>query len=219
MEKEEARLLSLVSPGAGAGTLEGHGASILVQLGGGKSHASPLTTLRVTIASPLLRLSLSRHSQWHDEQARAGHLVEVAVNDAAFDQAWVASGAPSDLVRTLLDEPLRSALMRTQEVGFSIDGDHLDVFEPRLLATPEDVQELVGIAALVTRRLSDGLHPAPGLALTPDAQAKELARFHQAESSAQRANLVFAAMMAVVGAVLLGGLFYAIRKRSRARRA
>ena len=48
---------------------------------------------------------------------RAGRVIDIQVNDPAFDATFIVEGAPSDLVRALLDEPLRRALLEIQHVS------------------------------------------------------------------------------------------------------
>jgi hypothetical protein len=214
--KQVAQLLSgTANADRATGTLESFPAEYRVDHAG-KYHDQTSTILRLKIPVQDFQLNLHRHSPWDDDERRAGRLVDVEVNDAAFDEAFVVAGAPSDLLRALLDPPVRGAMMESQKVSVSVDGTFLQLDKDGPIATAEEAQKFVALATLFAAHIRAGVRPAPGTALSPEAAAKERADLQAKLSSRQQANAGMIVVFGMVGVVVIGGMIFNIRRRAAA---
>jgi hypothetical protein len=196
----------LSSTNGGSGTVEGMPATFGMHASG-RFHDQATTTLMVTIAAPQLQLLVHRP---YDGDTRAKQ-IDVPTGDPGFDAAFVVEGAPSDLVKALLDEPLRQALMASDKTILDFDGRFVSVMRDGRVQTPEEVRRMFLVASLAARRLRDGLNPVTPL--SDAARAEELSRLQATRSAQQRSAIIGLIPVFIIGALFLGSLVWRIRRR------
>lgn len=210
--EEAARLLS--STDGRTGTLEGLPAEYRFQMSG-RYGDQTTTILTIARATPSLLLQVRRRDASDDELEKRHHLVDVKLGDAPFDDAYVVEGAPSDLVRALLDEPLRRALTDERSVVLNIDANQVQLLVNGSIATVDEARRFVGLGAMVVKHLQSGLVPAAGTALGADERAKELAHLETIRGARHTNGMVAVIPAGVVGCLLLAALIWNLRRQRR----
>jgi hypothetical protein len=140
------------------------------------------------------------------------------LDDARFDTAFLAQGAPSDFARAALDEPLRAALLACPKCVVNVDGSEwINVSVGGGPTSKEDGKAMFDVATLVAKRAHDGVEPAPDTALSPEARATELEQWKKSRQAAS-GSIGFLLMMSVVGLGIVGVVAYGIGHRRPRRR-
>ncbi len=160
------------------------------------------------LAPQPLKVIIGRKTSVDAETATA-----LKTGDAAFDAAYHVEGAPSDLVKTLLDDGVRQAFVDAQRTIVSIDETHLWTETPRMDSA--EAQKMVALATVIATRLQAGLTPAAGVALTPEQRAAELAGYDKARSSQRARAIASVAPLGLVGLAVMGLTIFSIRRRRR----
>jgi hypothetical protein len=73
-------------------------------------------------------INVRRHGWLDRSRIKRAEMVDLELGDPAFDQAFLVEAAPSDVVRALLDQPVRNLLSRYQHVELTdvvVDNRHV----------------------------------------------------------------------------------------------
>jgi hypothetical protein len=114
----------------------------------------PSTHCRVPLPEGVLRFAMELRPQTAAEQRalERGDAIDVELGDEVFDRAFVIEAAPGDVVRVLLDEPARAALLALRPCRFALDAGELHVSKPGTWVAPPDVARLVRLCLDVHER-------------------------------------------------------------------
>ncbi len=214
IESEVARLLS--SADGAAGTVAGAPATFRIDTSGRyRQQADTVLTVRFPVSSLLLLLRRANPTSDATDQA-AGRLVDVTVGDPAFDDAFIVAGAPSDLVRALLDAPTRSAVADLGDVIVNIDGSSVVVDVGGRPQSVEQMQKLFGLAELLVRRLGAPIEPPADIRLTDAARAQEMTHLRASRAQQHTNNVLSMIPAMLAGFAVFGLVIYNLRRRRRA---
>ena len=214
-DREMAKLLS-ATPGHlyAKGTLAGFAASWSVDSTSSRNARTSWVALRLKMTSdPGFLLMLRKPSPDDEALKKTGKWIDVEVGDAGFDAAYVVEGAPSDLVRAVLDDAARKAVLAEDRATLTIDPDWFEVTVPTL-ESPDEADRFVAIASTIGAHLHAGIEAAPGTELSAADRNTELAKLHALRKSRQP-DAFFFAMMGFAGAGAIGFVVWNIRSRRR----
>jgi hypothetical protein len=82
-----------------------------------------------------------------------GDAIEVQLGDEAFDRAFVVEAAPSDVIRALLDESTRAALLALAPCRFALDAGALHLSKRGTRTSKAIVAQVVGLCVDVRERV------------------------------------------------------------------
>lgn len=130
-QREKKRVLRELAAALG-GTVEGDlvraavdGVSVSVHLTSRSSgkHSQPWTYVEAALPPGYpLTIYLRDHAWRDDVKIKRGDMVDVVIGDAVFDARFLVEGAPEAIVRPLLDEPLRTLLLRHEGCDLATEG-------------------------------------------------------------------------------------------------
>jgi hypothetical protein len=110
---------------------------------------------RVPVTDGAPRLAIELRPQTPREQCALdrGEAIDVELGDEAFDRAFVVEVAPLEVVRPLLDEPTRAALLALAPCRFALDAGDLHLSKSATRIDPPVVALIVGVCVGVGERV------------------------------------------------------------------
>ena len=115
----------------------------------------PSTHCRVAMPEGAIQLAMELRPQTDIEQRALdrGDAFDVELGDEAFDRAFVVEAAPVDVIRVLLDEATRVALLGLAPCRFALDAGELHLSKRGTLARADAVTRIVGLCVEVRDRV------------------------------------------------------------------
>lgn len=109
----------------------------------------PFTVCRMSLPTGGAAFVMELRPQTKDELSAVarGDAIDVEVGDVAFDRAFVVEAAPSHIVRILLDDPIRSALLSLAPCRFASAAGHVSLTRWGTCTESELVARVVGVCA------------------------------------------------------------------------
>jgi len=110
-----------------------------------ESQEGPFTVCRVSLPSEGPAFVMELRPQTMDEQRAVsrGDAIDVEMGDVVFDRAFVVEAAPSHIVRILLGEPMRFALLSLAPCRFASEAGHASLRKQGTCIEPDVVARIV----------------------------------------------------------------------------
>jgi hypothetical protein len=136
-----------------AGTFRGIPVRWVYATRGAGSSATSWTEITVTLrpGAPV-QLSLRPQTRREERLRDEGLVIDLVLGDVAFDDAFVVEGAPADVVRALLDDALRAALLAARPELDLTDGK-LDLAWMGWTEDADGIRRALELAIMVAERV------------------------------------------------------------------
>jgi hypothetical protein len=179
-----------------------------------------------------VQLSLRPQTRREERLRDEGLVIDLVLDDPPFDDAFIVEGAPTDVVRALLDDPLRAALLWLQPIELDVADGKIMLAKEGWIEEEGAIRSAVEVAVMAAERVPRAVETAdaavekvmsgPAFRQEPDATAERAAKTARAAEladlskvrSARAAAQMRGAWVAVVIVALITvlGLVVAILK-------
>jgi hypothetical protein len=115
----------------------------------------PATHCRVPLPEGAPRFAMELRARTAEAQRALdrGDAIEVPLGDEAFDRSFVVEAAPADVIRALIDETTRAALLALAPCRFALDAGALHLSKPGTRTSKMIVAQVVGLCVDVHERV------------------------------------------------------------------
>ncbi|MBL8680862.1 MAG: hypothetical protein JNK05_16905 [Myxococcales bacterium] len=96
-----------------------------------------------------LHLAVVPRREKHAGYVNEGLATHVRLGDAAFDDAFLVEAAPADVVRALMDEDARRAMLSHGRVGLHTTTDGLMIEREAWMDEPDEIRPLIALAVRI----------------------------------------------------------------------
>ncbi len=118
------------------------------------SHYQTFCTALIPGECPALEMELRPQNAAELRHVEQGRAIDLILGDEMFDDAFIVEAAPAELVRALLDEPIRAALLTFMPCRLTIAAQELCFEKDGSVDEPGEVRRLVELCVGACARLA-----------------------------------------------------------------